>query len=52
MTDDTRAVDLYRLALSVVEQKGRFVTIGLVTYPTFGLLRRRAHMLSPSSNSN
>jgi len=32
VTDDTRAVELYRLALSVVEQKGRFVTIGLVTY--------------------
>ena len=31
MTYDKRALELYRLALSLVEAKGRFVPIGLVT---------------------
>ena len=32
MKNEERAIELYRLALSVVEQKGRFIAIGLVTY--------------------
>jgi hypothetical protein len=32
VTDGERAVELYRLALSVVEQKGRFIAFGLTTY--------------------
>ena len=31
MTYDERALELYRLALSLVDAKGRFVTVGLLT---------------------
>ena len=31
MTSDERALELYRLALSLVEAEGRFVPVGLVT---------------------
>ncbi len=32
MTDDARALELYQLAQSVAEAKGRLVTVGLMTY--------------------
>ena len=32
MTDDARALELYQTALSLVDAKGRLVTVGLVAY--------------------
>jgi hypothetical protein len=32
LTDEARALELYRLAVSLVEASGRFVTVGLLTY--------------------
>ena len=33
--DDKRALELYRLALPLVEAKGRFVTIGVMTFKEY-----------------
>jgi hypothetical protein len=33
--DDIRALELYRLALSVVEAKGHFVTIGVMSFKEY-----------------
>jgi hypothetical protein len=33
--DDTRALQLYRLALSLVESKGAFVTLGVTTFQEY-----------------
>lgn len=35
MTNDSRALELYQFALSLAETKGRFVTVGLLTYREF-----------------
>jgi len=32
VTYEERALELYKVALSLVEAKGRFVTVGLLTY--------------------
>ncbi len=35
VTDDARALELYQLAQSVAEAKGRLVTVGLMTYSEY-----------------
>jgi hypothetical protein len=37
MTEDVRALELYELARSVVDAKGRFVSVGLLTYKEYRL---------------
>lgn len=35
MTDDARALELYRLALSIADAKGRLAIVGVVSYKEF-----------------
>jgi hypothetical protein len=35
LIDEARALELYRRAVSLVEAKGRLVTVGLLTYKEF-----------------
>ena len=43
MTSDERALELYRLALSLVETKGRFVPVGLVATKEYKVLTVNFH---------
>ena len=35
MTEDARALELYQLAVSLADAKGRLVTVGLMTYEEY-----------------
>jgi hypothetical protein len=35
VTDDNRALELYQLALSIADAKGRFMKVGLIAYKEY-----------------
>jgi hypothetical protein len=48
--DDKRALERYRLALSLVEAKGRFVTIGAMTFKEYRSGKLSVVLLPKSGN--